>query len=157
MYHYIQESKKSSFPKLKSLEFSDFKNQINFFKSKANILNNDQFYEILKTKKIPKKPSVILTFDDGYIDHYKYVFPLLRKNKISGFFYPPIKTIEKKEVLDVNKIHLILEKETNRKKILNLINFLLNYRNDESYYVEIINNFLPRDYEFLIVSKDKII
>ena len=51
MYHYVQERKKSLFPKLKSLEFKDFKNQINYFKSKANILNNDQFYEILKTKK----------------------------------------------------------------------------------------------------------
>ena len=121
MYHYVQETKKSLFPKLKSLELNDFKSQISYFKSKANILNNCQFFEILKTKKIPTKPSVILTFDDGYIDHYKYVFPLLNENKISGFFYPPIKTIEKREVLDVNKIHLVLEKETNRKKILNLI------------------------------------
>ena len=125
MYHYIQEKKKSLFPKLKFLEFNNFKNQVNYFKSKANILNKDQFYEIIKTKKIPTKPSIILTFDDGYIDHYKYVFPLLNEKKISGFFYPPIKTIEKREVLDVNKIHLILEKEKNKKKVFNLIKYFL--------------------------------
>ena len=41
--------------------------------------------------------------------------------------------------------------------IFKLINFLINYKNDESYYVEIIKNFLPIDYEFLIASKDKIL
>ena len=32
MYHYIRDKKKDDFPKLKSLEFSQFKKQINFFK-----------------------------------------------------------------------------------------------------------------------------
>ena len=64
MFHYIQEKKRSLFPNLKSLEFNNFKKQINFLKSKTNILDNNQFYNILKTKKFPQKPSVILTFDD---------------------------------------------------------------------------------------------
>jgi len=50
-------------------------------------------------------------------------------------------------------------KKQNKHKlfIFKLINFLINYKNDESYYVEIIKNFLPIDYEFLIASKDKIL
>ena len=43
-----------------------------------------------------------LTFDDGYKDHYKYVFPTLVKEKIRGFFYPPV-NIFKGDVLNVNK------------------------------------------------------
>jgi hypothetical protein len=66
-----------------------------------------------------------LTFDDGYIDHYKYVFPYLLKKKISGVFYPPINTIRRLNVLDVNKIHFVLEKEQNRDNILNKINLFL--------------------------------
>ena len=121
MYHYVREIKKSNYPGIKGLEFSEFKNQINFFKKNFNILSNYDFIEILNKKMLPKKKSILLTFDDGYKDHYKYVFPILKKNKISANFYPPAICIKNKKVLDVNKIHFILEKERNREKILNLI------------------------------------
>ena len=125
MYHYIREKKKDNFPNLKSLEYSQFKKQINFFKKKFNILGREDFNEILKKKKIPRKPSILLTFDDGYNDHYKYALPLLAKKKIEGFFYPVTKTLENKFVLDVNKIHLILAKNKNKRQIISEINLLL--------------------------------
>ena len=37
---------------------------------------------VLKKKSLPKN-ACWLTFDDGYIDHYKYVFPYLKKKKKS--------------------------------------------------------------------------
>ena len=72
-------------------------------------------------KKLPKKKSILLTFDDGYIDHWKYVFPYLKEKKITGNFYPPTQAIKNKKVLNVNKVRFILAKERNRKKILNYI------------------------------------
>ena len=120
-YHYVREIKKSKYPNIKGLEFEDFKKQINYFLNNFNILSNDDFAEIVRTKKIPKKKSILLTFDDGYKDHWKYVYPYLKKKKISGNFYPPVKVIENKKVLDVNKIHFILEKEEDREKLLKLI------------------------------------
>ena len=86
MYHYVREIKKSKFPNLKGLEFKDFKRQINFFSNNFNILSNNDFVEILKSKKIPKKKSILLTFDDGYIDHWKFVFPYLKKKKFLDVF-----------------------------------------------------------------------
>ncbi len=125
MYHYIRPIKKSLYPNLKGLEFNNFKKQINYFKNKYNVLNFDDFLEILKTKKIPKKPCIILTFDDGYIDHYNYAFPYLVEKKISGIFYPPINVIKKSSALDVNKVHFILEKQKDRNDILLKINGFL--------------------------------
>ena len=118
MYHYVREIKGSGYPNLKGLEFKEFKKQINYFKKNFNLLNIDSFNEILISKKIPNKKFIMLTFDDGYIDHWKYVYPHLHKNKISGFFYPPVKVLKNQKVLDVNMIHFILEKEQNREKIL---------------------------------------
>ena len=123
MYHYVREIKKSKFPNLKGLEFTDFKKQINYFIRNFNIISHSDLVEIIKSKKIPKKKSVFLTFDDGYIDHWNYVFPYLKKKKITGSFYPPVKVIDKNKVLDVNKIQFILEKENDLDKILKLIFF----------------------------------
>ena len=125
MYHYIRNLKKTNYPNLNALELQKFKKQIHFFKKNFNILSYFDFLEILQSKKIPYKPSVLLTFDDGYYDHFENVFPILFKNKISGIFYTPIITFKKKKVLDVNKIHFILEKESNRRKIINFIDTYL--------------------------------
>ena len=121
MYHYVREIKKSKFRDLKGLEFKDFKKQIDFFVKNFNVISHNDLVEILRTKKIPKKKSVLLTFDDGYIDHWNYVFPYLNKKNITGCFYPPAQVIKKNKVLDVNKIHFILEKEKNLDKVLKLI------------------------------------
>lgn len=121
MYHYVQDKNKSSFPNLNSLPLSIFRNQLDFFKKNFNVLNLEDFKQIIDTKKIPKKPSILLTFDDGYKDHYENVFPLLVEKKMTGIFYGPVKTIENKIVLDVNKIHIILSLEKNRKKLILLI------------------------------------
>lgn len=134
MYHYVREIKKSKFQNLKGLEFKDFKKQINFFIKHFNIISHNDLVEILQTKKIPKKKSILLTFDDGYIDHWKYVFPYLREKKITGNFYPPVQVIKNNKVLDVNKIHFILEKELDRKKILkSIFKYTNKYLNKDEY------------------------
>ena len=129
-YHYVRPVKKSLQPNLAALEFDEFKRQVDYFCNNFEVIAGDNLLEIINKKIITKKPKVILTFDDGYIDHYKYVFPYLRKKNISGYFYPPKKVIENKTVLDVNKIQFFLEKEQNRDKILKEIdNILIKKRN----------------------------
>ena len=121
-YHYVREIKNSKYPNIKGIEFNIFKKQIKFFKKKFDIISADDFVEIIETKKIinHKKPLLLLTFDDGYKDHYNYVFPTLIDEKITGCFYPPIK-IFNGDVLDVNKIHYILEKFDDKKILLDEI------------------------------------
>ena len=125
MYHYVRPIKNSKYPNIKGLEIKEFKNQIENFQKQYNIISESDFINILECKKIPKKPSILLTFDDGYKDHYKYAFPFLVAKKLTASFYPPIEVIKNNTVLDVNKIHFILEKELNTKKILNEINLIL--------------------------------
>ncbi len=148
MYHYVRNIKKSKHPNLKGLEFSDFRKQIIFFKKNFKILSNNQFIEVLNSRKIPKKKSILLTFDDGYRDHFEYVFPFLKKQDVPALFYPPIMCIKNKTVLDVNKIHFTLEKEENRDKILKLIFLyvkkILN-KNQQQIGIDKINLFCKYD------------
>jgi hypothetical protein len=87
------------------------------------------------------KDYVLLTFDDGYIDHYINVFPLLAARGISGFFSMPGKIIKEEKVLDVNKIHFLLAL-VDIMKLKNRVFGLLDYyrgrefdvpKNDELY------------------------
>ncbi len=105
MYHYIRKIKESRYPQIKGLELAYFKEQINFFKK-----NGFQFVslkDVIEIKNLNEK-SVLLTFDDGYVDHYLNVFPILEQSGITGVFSMPGKILREKKALDVNKIHFIL-------------------------------------------------
>jgi peptidoglycan/xylan/chitin deacetylase (PgdA/CDA1 family) len=106
-YHYVRPLKNSKYPNLKALELNKFKKQINILKKNTIILKMENLNQVNLNKN---KKFSLLTFDDGYVDHYKYVYPILKKHKISGSFFIPIKNFISKDVLLVNKIHFILEK-----------------------------------------------
>ncbi len=50
MYHYIRPIKFSRTPNLNGLEFNIFKKQINFLTTKYNVLDYNNFLDILITK-----------------------------------------------------------------------------------------------------------
>ena len=52
--------------------------------------------------------AALLTFDDGYLEHFTTVCPLLEERGIQGWFFPTAKAVLHHEVLDVNKIQFIL-------------------------------------------------
>ena len=111
MYHYVRDLKNSRYPNIKGLDIEKFKKQIKFFKENYNFIRMEDLIEYYKSpneKRLPEK-SILLTFDDGYKDHYTYVLPVLLENDIQGSFYIPTKCFQDKKVLDVNKIHFILE------------------------------------------------
>ena len=74
MYHHINENKKY----FNSITYSEFKKQVDYLNLNYNILSPDEFFLKFKEKKITNK-DCILTFDDGYHSHYKYVFKYLKK------------------------------------------------------------------------------
>jgi peptidoglycan/xylan/chitin deacetylase (PgdA/CDA1 family) len=132
MYHYVRNLKDSRFPEIKGLDISLFEEQIKYLIKHYNIVSVDRVIENLDNKKsLPNNP-VILTFDDGYKDHYTYVFPILIKYDIKGCFYIPAKCFKEKKVLDVNKIHFILASEENKTKIIDDIFKLLD-KNRKKY------------------------
>lgn len=50
----------------------------------------------------------VLTFDDGLLDHYKYVFPELMKRGLWGAFYVPVGPHLDGRSLDVHQVHALL-------------------------------------------------
>ena len=116
MYHYVWEIKNSIYPRIKGLEFSKFKKQLDYLEKNFNIISPKDFLK----KKFPEK-SCLLTFDDGLKDHINYVFPELIKRKLKGFFFPPAAPIVENNILDVHAIHYILATYNNDKDLVNML------------------------------------
>jgi len=108
MYHYIEDLKNPRFSRIKGLNPSLFKEQINYLQKHCNIITMELLINAIEAKETLPPKAVLLTFDDAYMGHYLYVFPLLKERKLQGSFYIPVKAITENTVLDVNKIHFIL-------------------------------------------------
>lgn len=165
MYHYVRPLKQSKYPEIKGLEVKGFLRQIEYFKNNFNFITIEQLLDcIYEEKQIPKK-SILLTFDDGFKDHYLHVFPVLKKYNIQGSFFPPAKPIEEEVVLDVHKIHFILASMPNKQEIINEIFNLINqYKKEfnlqqpEAYYAHLAipNRFDTKEVIFIkrILQRD---
>lgn len=60
----------------------NFERHIRILKNHYNVIT----FNDLKRNDI-KKPSVIITFDDGYYDNYKYAFPILKKYQVPATIF----------------------------------------------------------------------
>ncbi|MDO8594524.1 MAG: polysaccharide deacetylase family protein [bacterium] len=108
MYHYVREIVRSRYPRIKGLEVELFKKQLGYISKQYTVIRMEDILLAGQGTKVLPENALLLTFDDGYKDHFDYVFPILRDRGWQGSFFPPAKVIEEHVVLDVNKIHFIL-------------------------------------------------
>lgn len=158
MYHYVRRIKHSRFVGIKGLELDDFIEQIQFLKKNYNVVTMEQviaYYQL--GEKLPNN-AALLTFDDGYAEHFNHVYPVLKKYGLQGSFYVPAKTVLENCILDVNKIHFILAACTDFEKLIRrLKQLLMAYSHDyelrsfDDYYAEfaVANRFDPADVIFV--------
>lgn len=141
MYHYVRELANSQYPEIKGLEVAAFREQILYLKKFYNFITMEQLVDSIESDyQLPDK-AVLLTFDDGYVDHYTCVFPILVENLIQGSFFIPAQPVMEHTVLDVNKIHFVLASCTDKHLIVEDIFLLLdkyrerfNLKSNEYYY-----------------------
>lgn len=108
MYHYVRDLKNSRYPNIKGLDLKLFRQQIAYFEKHYTFVGMQEVLDAFYLgKKLPDN-AILLSFDDGYIDHYTNVFPILANKGISALFSMPGKIIKEGKVLDVNKIHFLL-------------------------------------------------
>jgi peptidoglycan/xylan/chitin deacetylase (PgdA/CDA1 family) len=109
MYHYVRDLGRSGFPAIKGLSVERFCRQLDYIQAHYTPIAAEDLLEALAfpNKDLPPNP-ILLTFDDGYSDHFTNVFPFLDARGIRGCFFPPAKAVLEHTVLDVNKIHFVL-------------------------------------------------
>jgi peptidoglycan/xylan/chitin deacetylase (PgdA/CDA1 family) len=105
MYHYVREAP-DQLPYFRYLHVEDFGRQLDWFAKSNRLVGRAEFDEACRTGRVPE--GFILTFDDGLADHHRLVLPLLRERNLFGIFYICSGPLERRKLLDVHRIHLIL-------------------------------------------------
>jgi peptidoglycan/xylan/chitin deacetylase (PgdA/CDA1 family) len=138
----VRPIKYSKFPKLNGLEIDGFSRQLNYFKKNFKIITQSDIIDHIYKNKELSSNSLLLTFDDGLKDHFQFVFSILKKNDLTGVFFPPSKPIQEKIVLDVHKIHFILEICKNPSEIIHEILLYIDQLDDPT--VDSFQNYYSR-------------
>lgn len=132
MYHYVRDLKGSRYPDIKGLDYKDFKEQVKWLKNNFRIIRIEDVIAAYDGQCRLPDNAALLSFDDGYIDNYEYVFPILDKEKIQGTFYITGKTLREHILLDVNKIHFILASAPIESILKDVIEQIDKYRTEYS-------------------------
>lgn len=153
MFHYVRTNSNYYHYNL-----NDFEKTIKYLSENYKIISLNQLDELKKSKRVISDDYIMLTFDDGTIDHYKYVYPILLKYKCSGLFFIP-SSIFNNKMLDIQIIHQLLENQsidvlmsdlTNELKRHNIDILKLNLEeiqinNAESIFKQLLQYKLPKD------------
>ena len=108
MYHYIRRYD-GDYPYFNFLHVDDFQRQLDFFASTDRFIGIEELNQIIAGDPVPED-GITLTFDDGFRDHSKEAFPILKNRGICGIFYVPTGPFNTGLLLDVHKLHLLTGK-----------------------------------------------
>jgi peptidoglycan/xylan/chitin deacetylase (PgdA/CDA1 family) len=114
MYHYVR-PKSKEYPFFNNLDLDVFRRQLDYFDNEYGFILKKDYINAIKNKQ--NIDGVVLTFDDGLKDHFKYVLPELEKRNLWGIFYISTGVYSKEELLGVHRVHY-LKGKVGSKKIL---------------------------------------
>lgn len=121
MYHYVRPLAQTSYPSIKGLDASGFKRQVAYLKNNFTPITLSDCINALEGRVELPDNALLMTFDDGYTDHFDYAMPVLNEYDMSGVFFAPVNAIRERKILNVNKIHFVLAATESREGIINTI------------------------------------
>jgi peptidoglycan/xylan/chitin deacetylase (PgdA/CDA1 family) len=108
MYHYVRVVPRAAASRFFALDPAAFRSQLSYLRRHYTPVRlADAVDAANRQRALPRNP-LVLTFDDGYREHYEAVFPLLREQRLPAAFFPVRSALVDRRVLDVNKVQFIL-------------------------------------------------
>ncbi|MCO4755778.1 MAG: polysaccharide deacetylase family protein, partial [Bacteriovoracaceae bacterium] len=75
-----------------------FYEQIKWFKKNYDIFGEEDLIQHLEGNRPLKRRTVVLTFDDGYLDNYEIAYPILKAFNIPAIFFIPYNQVDRTSV-----------------------------------------------------------
>jgi peptidoglycan/xylan/chitin deacetylase (PgdA/CDA1 family) len=108
-YHYVRDVERTPFPGIKGLSVASFAAQLDWLQARYDVVDGPAFERAVLAGVGFNRPTALLTFDDGFVDHYEHVFPLLHSKGLGGIFFLSGATLgENPTLLNVHKTHFLL-------------------------------------------------
>jgi peptidoglycan/xylan/chitin deacetylase (PgdA/CDA1 family) len=150
MYHYVRPDS-DEYPHFNSLSVTNFAKQLDYFEKKYGLVSREDYQRSIETGE--NVDGVVLTFDDGFKDHFKYVLPELQKRGLWGLFYlsTNMYTSEHKKLLGVHRVHYLKGKYGSKKILKDLLEITEKHMLDE----EKISEFDQEIYKFSDYGSDE--
>ncbi len=108
MYHYVRDYSATRYAGIKGLDVAGFRRQLDHLESEFSIVRMEDVIATVQGGAELPDNAAMLTFDDGYAEHFHTVFPILHTRGLQGSFFPPVAPVRDRELLDVNRVHFIL-------------------------------------------------
>lgn len=107
-YHYVRDLPRTPFPRIKGMLIDDFHRQIDLLSQHLEMASLESAIAFLRGHYRPSRDLCLLTFDDGFKDHFTYVIPLLASRSIQGIFGIITSCIEEHRVATVHMNHFLM-------------------------------------------------
>jgi peptidoglycan/xylan/chitin deacetylase (PgdA/CDA1 family) len=89
-YHRIGDKNAAPYdPGIFSCTAEEFDWQISYLKRHFRMATLDGVTGLISGGRPLAEPTVLITFDDGYLDNYQVAFPVLRRHGVQGVFFLP--------------------------------------------------------------------
>lgn len=108
MYHYVRLGD-PAMPYFPFLHLDDFRRQLDWLGETFGFVRREDFERAFAGGPVPQD-GVVLTFDDGFREHYDHVVPELESRGLWGIFYVATASYETRRLLDVHRVHCLLGK-----------------------------------------------
>lgn len=124
-YHYVRDRSRTRYPGLNVRSVEEFEGQLDYITRHYHVCGTEDVRAAARGDRALPSNGCLLTFDDGFLDHFTTVFPRLTERGIPGCFYPPVAAVEARRVLDTHKVQIILATATDPVQVARRILVLL--------------------------------
>ena len=108
MYHYVRQLEGSRYPRIRALPLAAFHQQLDYIARHYQVIGAAELVAAIRGGDPLPPAALLLTFDDGYADHFTHVLPELERRGWRGSFFPVADAVTRRRMLDVNKLHFVL-------------------------------------------------
>lgn len=87
MYHYVRDSRTTAFPDIRALAPALFRQQLDWLQANYTVVTQAELEAALAAGGTLPANAALLTFDDGFVDHFDTACPMLVERGLTGTFF----------------------------------------------------------------------
>jgi peptidoglycan/xylan/chitin deacetylase (PgdA/CDA1 family) len=108
MYHYVRDLPNTPFPKIKGMLTGEFRRQLAVLRNYYEMATLESGLDFLQGAYTPARDLSLLTFDDGFKEHYADITPILADQGIQGLFFVITSCLQEHRVVSVHMNHFLM-------------------------------------------------